>query len=99
MALYNVTEEHTGGFTGQVEVMNHGTEPMEGWTVTWQPGLDTTVTAVQDGTLTRNGDGTVTVRNVASNATVPPDDEVVFGFTADSTGNNFPIGSMGCTSP
>ncbi|GHH82431.1 hypothetical protein GCM10018793_42250 [Streptomyces sulfonofaciens] len=99
MALYNVTEEHPGGFTGQVEVMNHGTEPMVGWTVTWQPGVGTEITAVQDGTLAHHGDGTVSVRNVESNATVPPDDEVVFTFTADSTGADFPIGSMGCTSP
>jgi Cellulose binding domain len=99
MALYNVTGQTDGGFLGTVEVMNHTTLPMEGWTVTWKPGLDTVITAVDGGTLTAGDDGTVTVRNAASNATVPPDGEVTFDFTATSTGNDYPIGSMGCTSP
>ncbi|WP_211294718.1 cellulose binding domain-containing protein, partial [Streptomyces glaucescens] len=44
-------------------------------------------------------DGTVTVRNADHNRTIPPDGTVTFGFTATSTGNNLPVGSVTCVNP
>ncbi|MFD7919020.1 lytic polysaccharide monooxygenase [Streptomyces sp. NPDC059740] len=100
MALYTVTNEWNGGFQAEVEVMNHGTEPLNGWTVNWKPSTGTSLDAVWNGSLTKNAsDGTVTVRNADQNRTVPPDGEVTFGFTAQSGGDNYPAGSMSCTSP
>ena len=37
------------------------------------------------------------VGNAAWNGTIPPDGSTTCGFTANSTGNNLPIGSTGCT--
>ncbi|MFI6349011.1 lytic polysaccharide monooxygenase [Streptomyces sp. NPDC050560] len=99
MAVYNVTNEWSGGFQGEVEVMNHGTSPLSGWTVSWKPGDGVSINSAWNGTLSTASDGTVSVTNAASNGTVEADSEVTFGFTATSSGNNFPIGSMSCSSP
>ncbi|MFF9045643.1 lytic polysaccharide monooxygenase [Streptomyces parvulus] len=99
MAVYSVQNSWSGGFQGSVEVMNHGTEPLDGWAVQWRPGAGTTLGGVWNGTASSGGDGTVTVRNVDHNRVVPPDGSVTFGFTATSTGNNFPAGTIGCVAP
>ena len=99
MAVYSVTSSWNGGFQGSVEVMNHGTAPLNGWAVRWQPGTGTTISSVWNGRLSPGTDGTVTVRNADYNATVPADGSVTFGFTATSTGNDFPVGTIGCVNP
>jgi predicted carbohydrate-binding protein with CBM5 and CBM33 domain len=100
MGLYSVTSSFDGGFEGQMEVMNHGTEPFTGWTVSWLPGVGETIRSVTNATMTTAADGTVTVKNIDSNATVPPDGEVIFQFTAGQTGGaQYPIGTINCTSP
>lgn len=99
MAVYSVTSSWGGGFQGSVEVMNHGTTALEGWAVQWTPGAGTTISSAWNGALTTGSDGALTVRNAEYNRTVPPDGSVTFGFTATSTGNNFPVGSIGCVNP
>ncbi|MEZ7003044.1 lytic polysaccharide monooxygenase [Streptomyces sp. AD55] len=99
MAVYSVESSWNGGFQGSVEVMNHSTEPLSGWAVRWQPGNGTAIGGVWNGALSANGDGSVTVRNVDHNRVVPPDGSVSFGFTATSTGNDFPVGTIGCVAP
>jgi chitin-binding protein len=99
MALYKVTNYWSGGFQGSVEVMNHNTAAREGWAVRWQPGAGTKISQVWNGALSTGSDGTVTVRNVDHNRTIPPDGTVTFGFTATSTGNNLPVGSVTCVNP
>ncbi|MFF6998264.1 lytic polysaccharide monooxygenase [Streptomyces sp. NPDC008313] len=96
MAMYTVVSSWNGGFQGSVEVMNHGTAPLNGWTVRWKPGDGTKIGSVWNGALTSGSDGTVTVKNVDYNRTIPPDSSVTFGFTATSTGNDAPVGSVGC---
>ncbi|MEV7405198.1 lytic polysaccharide monooxygenase [Streptomyces sp. NPDC091267] len=99
MAVYSVTNSWSGGFQGSVEVMNHGTTAREGWAVKWTPGAGAKVSSVWNGALTTGSDGTLTVRNVDYNRTIPPDGSVTFGFTATSTGIDFPVGSIGCVTP
>ncbi len=96
MAVYSVTNSWNGGFQGSVEVMNHGTSPLNGWAVQWKPGQGTTIGSAWNGTLSTGSDGTVTVRNADHNRVIAPDGSVSFGFTATSTGNNFPVGTIGC---
>ena len=97
MAAYTVENSWTGGFQGSVEVMNHSTAPLKNWTVSWQPGTGTKINSLWNGTLSTADDGTVTVRSVDHNAVVPADGSVTFGFTASSTGNDYPVGSVTCT--
>ncbi|WP_320772839.1 lytic polysaccharide monooxygenase [Streptomyces sp. CRN 30] len=99
MAVYTVQSSWNGGFQGQVEVMNHGTEPRNGWAVQWTPGTGTRVSNVWNGALTTGSDGTVTVRNVDYNRVIAADSSVTFGFTATSTGNDYPTGTIGCVTP
>lgn len=99
MAVYEVVNSWNGGFQGEVEVMNHATQPLNGWAVQWKPGTGTRISSVWNGSLTTGSDGTVTVRNVDHNRVVAPDGSVTFGFTATSTGNDFPAGTIGCVNP
>ncbi|MGW5098081.1 lytic polysaccharide monooxygenase auxiliary activity family 9 protein [Streptomyces nodosus] len=99
MAVYNVDSSWNGGFQGSVEVMNHGTAPLNGWSVSWKPGTGTQVSSVWNGSLSKAGDGTITVKNADYNRTVQANGSVTFGFTATSTGNNYPVGSVGCLTP
>lgn len=96
MAMYSVTNAWSGGFQGEVEVMNHGTSPTSHWKVNWTPGTGTQISSLWNGTLTTSG-GAVSVTNAAYNGTIAPDGNTTFGFTANSTGNNLPIGSTTCT--
>jgi Cellulose binding domain len=99
MALYDITSSWTGGFVGEVTVMNHNTEPIHHWQATWKPGLGQRIVGVWHGRLHRSHDGTVTVRNSKENGTIGPDGaEVTFRFLADSTRDiDYPIGPMACT--
>ncbi|MEU1489066.1 lytic polysaccharide monooxygenase [Streptomyces sp. NPDC005776] len=99
MAVYSVTNSWSGGFQGSVEVMNHGTTARDGWAVQWTPGTGTHVSSVWNGVLTTGSDGTLKVKNADYNRTIAPDGSTTFGFTATSTGNDFPVGSIGCVNP
>lgn len=99
MAVYEVTNAWGGGFQGSVQVMNHGTTAKNGWAVQWKPGDGTRISSVWNGVLSTGGDGTVKVSNADHNRTIAADGSVTFGFTATSTGNNFPVGSIGCVNP
>lgn len=99
MAVYSVTNSWNGGFQGSVEVMNHGTTAREGWAVRWIPGVGARVSSVWNGALTTAPDGALTIRNLDHNRTIAPEGSTTFGFTATSTGNDFPVGSIGCVTP
>lgn len=99
MALYTVTNSWNGGFQGSVEVMNHSTTARDNWAVRWQPGAGTTISQLWNGIHSTGSDGTVTVRHVDHNRTIPPDGSVTFGFTATSAGNDLPVGSISCVNP
>jgi predicted carbohydrate-binding protein with CBM5 and CBM33 domain len=96
MAMYAVSNAWGGGFQGQVTVMNHGTSPSSHWKVTWTLGTGTQITSLWNG-VQSGSSGTVSVSNAAYNGTIAPDGSTTFGFTANSTGNNLPTGSIGCT--
>ncbi|WP_055589646.1 lytic polysaccharide monooxygenase [Streptacidiphilus griseoplanus] len=96
MAQYSVTNSWGGGFQGQVEVMNHGTAPISKWTVSWTTASGTQITSLWNGTLTGSS-GAVTVTNAAYNGTIAANSSTTFGFTANSTGNNLPNGSITCS--
>ncbi|GGT09004.1 lytic polysaccharide monooxygenase [Streptomyces griseoviridis] len=99
MAVYTVQNSWNGGFQGSVEVMNHGTEPRNGWAVRWTPGVGTRISSVWNGVLSTGSDGAVTVRNADHNRVIAADASVSFGFTATSTGNDYPVGTIGCVTP
>ncbi|MFF2819816.1 lytic polysaccharide monooxygenase [Kitasatospora cineracea] len=96
MATYSVVSSWGGGFQASVEVMNHNATPVNSWTLKWQTGPGTTITSLWNGALTTSGSD-VTVKNAAYNGTIAANSSTTLGFTANSTGNNFPTGSISCT--
>ncbi|GAA4951608.1 lytic polysaccharide monooxygenase [Streptomyces heliomycini] len=99
MAVYNVVNSWNGGFQGSVEVMNHGDVAAQRLGRAVEARFGTTIGSAWNGSLTKGSDGTVTVRNVDHNRVVNPDGSVTFGFTATSSGNDFPVGTIGCVTP
>ncbi|MEE4540420.1 lytic polysaccharide monooxygenase [Streptomyces sp. V4-01] len=96
MAMYSVTNAWSGGFQGQVEVMNHGTSPTSHWKVAWTTGDGTRISSLWNGNVSATGTA-VTVTNAAYNGTIAADGNTTFGFTATSSGINLPNGSITCT--
>ncbi|KIR61033.1 MULTISPECIES: lytic polysaccharide monooxygenase [Micromonospora] len=81
MATYKVVSSWSGGFQGEVAIMNHGSTPFTGWkaTLTWSTGQ--TINSLWNGTYTTSG-STVTVTNSPYNGTVAPEGTTAFGFVA-----------------
>lgn len=79
-----------------MRVMNHGTTPLNGWAVAWQPGAGTRLSSVWNGVLSSSAGGRIKVANADDNRVIPRGSSVTFGFTATSTGDNVPAGSIGC---
>ncbi|GAA3438946.1 cellulose binding domain-containing protein [Kutzneria kofuensis] len=98
MAEFDVTGSWNGGYQATVKVMNHGTTPINGWTVSWTQPAGQTVGSLWNGTMTQDGSLTV-VRNADWNRTVPADGSTTFGLTMNVTGSNPAQPTMNCSSP
>lgn len=87
MAVYKVVGAWSGGFQGEVTIMNHGATSFAGWkaTLVWPSGQ--TVNSLWNGSYTTSG-STTTVTNAAWNGTVAPEGTTSFGFLASSPGAN-----------
>lgn len=99
MAEYKVLNSWGGGFQGEVTVMNHGTSAINGWHVSWTPGSGTTIASVWNGNMSAGANGAVTVSNADYNGTIAANGTTTFGFTANSSGNDLPAGSITCSTP
>ncbi|MFB9239130.1 lytic polysaccharide monooxygenase [Plantactinospora siamensis] len=84
MAIYKVVNSWSGGFQGEVQIMNHGSSTWSGWTATWTLPSGQTINQVWNGTLSTSG-STVSVSNVSYNGTVAPEGSTTFGFLAGGT--------------
>jgi chitin-binding protein len=87
MAAYRIVNSWTGGFQGEVTIMNHSTQAYGGWTASWTWPSGQTLAQVWNGTSTVSGSN-VTVRNVNYNGTIAPEGSTTFGFLANYSGTN-----------
>ncbi|ONI90303.1 chitin-binding protein [Saccharothrix sp. ALI-22-I] len=97
MAIYKITSAWSGGFQGEVELMNHSTSPYNGWTATWNYANGQTINSLWNGVKSGSG-SQVVVKNADWNKTVGVEQSVTFGFTASHTGTNS-LPTVTCTSP
>ena len=98
MAEFDITQQWNGGYQATVQVMNHGTAPINGWTVSWTQPAGQTIGSVWNGAMTQDGSLTV-VRNADWNRTVPADGSTTFGLTMNVTGSNPAQPTVNCSSP
>ncbi len=94
MAVYKVVSSWSGGFQGEVQIMNHGSKTFGGWTANWTWPSGQTINSVWSGTYSGSG-ASVTVTNAAWNGSVAPGGSTTFGFTANSNNNTAP--TVTCT--
>jgi chitin-binding protein len=85
MAAYKAVSTWSGGFQGEVTVMNHRTSASTGWTATLVMPGGASIATLWNGTGTTNG-STVTVRNASWNGAIAPEGSTTFGFVASGSG-------------
>lgn len=96
MASYRLINSWSGGFQGEVTIMNHGTSSFNGWTARWNWSGGQTIGSLWSGSHTQSGNS-VTVQPLDWNRTIAPNGSTVFGFVAN--GNSSPHPTVTCTSP
>jgi alpha-galactosidase len=82
-----VKNEWGGGFTANVTVNNTGTQPVNGWTLTWSFPGDQKVTNGWNATVAQTGTA-ATATNMSYNAAIAPGGNVQFGFQGTWTSND-----------
>jgi cellulase/cellobiase CelA1 len=85
VADYTVTDTWPGGYRAQVTVSNPGGVTVQGWTVTLDLPDGQTITQLWNGALSRQG-ASVTVANLAYNATMSSYGSTTFGFLGGLSG-------------
>jgi lysophospholipase L1-like esterase len=94
-ASYRIVNQWTGGFQGEVTVLNAATGASTSWTAVLAFGAGQQVTQSWNTTLTQAG-ATVTARNVSWNGALAQGASATFGFLANWTGSN-PVPTVTCT--
>ena len=90
------------GFTANVTVANTGTTSVDNWALSWNFTGNQHITNAWNAAVTQNGTS-VTARNAAHNATIPPNGSQSFGFQGTYSGTNatpagFTLNGTACTS-
>ncbi|NUR58378.1 MAG: cellulose-binding protein, partial [Catenulispora sp.] len=96
-----VKNEWNGGFTANLTVTNTGTQPINGWTLSWAFPGDQKVTNAWNATVTQNA-ATATATNMTYNASIAPGGNIQFGFQGTWTSNDtspasFTLNGAACT--
>jgi cellulase/cellobiase CelA1 len=95
-ATYQITNQWSGGFQGDVTVRATGRAPVHGWTLNWTFTNGQKVTQYWNATMTQAGT-VVTANNVAWNATIAPGGSTSFGFLGSWNGSNPIPATMSCS--
>ncbi|ANN18052.1 cellulose 1,4-beta-cellobiosidase [Amycolatopsis orientalis] len=100
-AEYGVTNEWDTGFGATVTIRNPGTEPINGWDLTWTFADGQRISQLWNGVLTQTG-AAVSVRNVDWNRTIPVGGSAQFGFNGSKGAANrapvdFAVNGTACT--
>lgn len=104
IVTYAVRNEWPGGFTADLSIHNHGSAPINGWTLAWTFPKDQQIYNLWNGGLSQGGPA-VSVRNLSYNAGIPPNGgEVTLGFNASFSGANarpaaFHLNGQACGQP
>ncbi|RSM73051.1 cellulose 1,4-beta-cellobiosidase [Kibdelosporangium aridum] len=100
---YSVTNEWNTGFGAAVTIKNVGTDPIDGWDLTWTFPDNQRITQLWQATPNLNGPA-VSVRNAPYNRAVPAAGQVQFGFNGSKSGANrkptdFAVNGTACVGP
>jgi xyloglucan-specific exo-beta-1,4-glucanase len=84
---YTVASQWPGGFTGDVQITNTGTQPVNGWKLAWTFPDGQLVTQMWNATVTTSGT-TVTATNAGYNAVIAAGASTSLGFIGSWTSQN-----------
>jgi cellulase/cellobiase CelA1 len=100
---YTVVNDWGSGATVSVDIINHGSSPVDGWTLAWIFPGNQQITNLWGGTYTQSG-ALVSVNNALWNGTIPANGGTVnFGFNIEYSGSNaeptsFRLNGVACRS-
>jgi glycosyl hydrolase family 48/cellulose binding protein with CBM2 domain/Big-like domain-containing protein len=100
---YSITNQWDTGFGASVTVKNVGTDPINGWNLTWTFPDGQGISQLWNGVPSQNG-ASVSVRNVDWNANIPAAGSANFGFngthgSANRPPTGFAVNGMACVGP
>ncbi|CAM3878590.1 glycoside hydrolase family 48 protein [Kibdelosporangium persicum] len=100
---YSVTNEWNTGFGAAVTIKNVGSDPIDGWDLTWTFPDNQRITQVWNATASLTGPA-VSVRNVSYNRAIAGGSQVQFGFngskgTANGKPTDFAVNGTACVGP
>ncbi len=84
---YRVVDQWEGGFHAEVAIHNHGTSPIDGWTLSWRWDDGQRLTQWWNARLGQEG-GAVRAQPEGWTATIPAGGQVSFGFLGEWAGAN-----------
>jgi endo-1,4-beta-xylanase len=98
---YRVTGSWTGGFQGDVKIVNTGSAAIAGWKLGWRFTGGQTISQLWNGSVAQSGPA-VTVTGAAWNATIAAGGSASVGFLGTWTGGNpvpaaFTVNGTACT--
>jgi len=98
---YTLNNEWRGGFTASIAITNTGTQPINGWTLTYVYGGDQRITNAWGAGFSQNGI-VVTLSSLAYDSTIPPGTTLssvgMYGTwtTSDGPPANFTLNGVRC---
>jgi hypothetical protein len=100
---YTVTNEWNNGFGATATIKNPGTDPIDGWDLTWTFPDGQRITQLWNGTHTQTN-AAVSVRNLSWNRLIPAAGSVQFGFNGskgatNTPPTNFAVNGVACVGP
>lgn len=85
---YKITNTWSGGFNGEVKVINTGTSSINGWELKFN--TTNTLSNVWNGILSGSNTGTILIKNDTWNGTLAPGGSATIGFTASGSATALP---------
>lgn len=85
---YEIQNEWSSGFVGQVTLVNNSSSAIDGWTVEWTfPDAGQTIVNGWNGIFSQSGTN-VTVKNTSYNGKIPSGGKMAFGFQGSYNASN-----------
>ncbi|MCX2778112.1 lytic polysaccharide monooxygenase [Microbulbifer thermotolerans] len=91
---YTNTSVWNNGFVAKIVLTNNGTEPVEGWSVSWDYEGDAQVTNLWNAEV--SGSAPYTAANLSWNATIQPGQSVEFGFQGTGSAETLEVSGSIC---
>ncbi|WP_051174435.1 cellulase family glycosylhydrolase [Marinimicrobium sp. LS-A18] len=89
---YQITNEWSSGYTGAIRLTNSGTQPVDGWSVSWEYSDGSRITNSWNAEL--SGNNPYSAANLDWNGVLQPGQTIEFGFQVNKGGADAQVPSL-----